>query len=81
MAPPARKGTALKKHRGADARAIVNGVFLDVENNSGLCHIPTIQLLALAVNIQTVYNMYIKEYFKDNVWQKHQKIFIVKSDK
>jgi hypothetical protein len=32
MAPPAGKRTALEENRCADARAVVNGVFLDVED-------------------------------------------------
>jgi hypothetical protein len=62
MAPPARKGAALEEHRGADARAIIDGVLLDVENYSGLCHTPTIHLKRFAVNIQIIYNMYIEKY-------------------
>jgi len=34
MAPPAAQGTTLKKNRGADSRAIVDGKTLDVENPS-----------------------------------------------
>ena len=59
MTPPARKGTTLKEHRRADAGAVVNGVFLDIEDDAGLGHISTIQLNALVVNIQMVYNIYI----------------------
>jgi uncharacterized membrane protein (DUF2068 family) len=59
MTPPARKGTTLEKHRRTDARAVIDSVFLDVEDDSSLRHIPTIQLKVLAVNIQIVYNMYI----------------------
>ena len=44
MAPPARKGTALEEYRRADARAIVDGVFLDVEDDSGLGHVPSVKL-------------------------------------
>jgi hypothetical protein len=67
MAPPARKGTALEEHRRADARAIVDSVFFDIEDDSSLCHVPTIQLKVLAVNIQIVYNVYIEGYFKEIV--------------
>jgi hypothetical protein len=79
MAPPTRKGAALEEYCCADARAIVDSVFLDVKNESGLRHILTIQLKELAVNIQIVYNMYIKECFKDKACKKQSNPLPVKA--
>ena len=44
MTPPTRKGTALEEHRCADTGAVVDGVFLDIEDEAGGSHRLSVQL-------------------------------------
>jgi hypothetical protein len=60
MAPQTRKGTTAEKNCCPNARPIVDGIFLDIEDCSAL-HKDNILPLQQVVNknIQTIYLLYI----------------------
>ena len=57
--PAAAQRAALDEYGGADARTVIDRIFLDIEDHSRLGHIRNIRLFMIQVNIQMVYNMYI----------------------